>query len=305
MPRAMRVGTASFAVLIMAAACTSPAGSPETAGPAATATEIPAAATPTPVPLAAFVSGEAITLEAFDREVARFEAANAELGIDLATLGDYRSAVLSELIDLSLLAQFAASRDMGLSEAELDQRFEAAVEARGGPQQMATWMEASFYTEEQFRTELRQEVLAARTIGAITEVLPVEVEHTHARHLLVATREEAETLLSEIAEGADLGTLASIHSLDPSTRLAGGDLGWFPQGLLTMLEVDQLAFSLEPGEISGVIETELGFHILEVLEREDRPLIGESLALYRVAAVEDWLADQRGRVEIEIFVETD
>ena len=147
---------------------------------------------------------------------------------------DYRAEVLEQLIDLSLLAQFAMNQGMELSEAELDERFQAAIASNGV---------ATGYTEDEYRSALRQEILAARTIGAITDVLPLEVGHTSARHILVATREEAETLLDELANGAEFGTLAVIHSRDPGSRPAGGELGWFPKGLLTMLEVEEAAFS--------------------------------------------------------------
>jgi parvulin-like peptidyl-prolyl isomerase len=240
------------------------------------------------------VNGEAITLAVFEREIARYETAQATLGIDLATLGNYRAEVIEQLIDLTLLAQFAINQGMELSEAELDERFQAATASNGV---------AAGYTADEYRSELRREILASRTIGAITDVLPSLIEHTSARHILVATLEEAESLLDELANGADFGTLAVIHSRDPSSRPAGGELGWFPKGLLTMPEVEEAAFSLQPGEVSGVIESALGFHILEVLGREDRPLVGEILTDYRVAAVDEWLADQRQRAEIEIFIE--
>ncbi|GMR10034.1 MAG: peptidylprolyl isomerase [Anaerolineae bacterium] len=294
MPRAMRAGTAALALSVLAAACSLQGGTTEVPEPTATATAVPATATPTPEPAAAYVNGEAITLAAFEREVARFEAANAALGIDLATLGDYRAEVLDQLMDLSLLAQFAVNQGMELSEAELDERFQAVVASAGVP---------AGYTEDEFRIDLRREILAAKAVGSITDVLPSQVEHTSARHILVATLEEAEALLDDLANGADFGTLAVIHSRDPSTRPAGGELGWFPKGLLTMPEVEEAAFSLQPGEVSDVIETALGFHILEVLGREDRPLVGETLTQYRVAAVQQWLAEQRQRAEIEIFIE--
>ncbi len=290
MPRAMRAGTVLLALCVLAAACSpseDPAGATE---PVATVTVPPPTATFTPEPLAAYVNGEPITLAEFENEIRRFEAAQAQLGIDLATLGDYRAEVLEQLIDLSLLAQFAVARGSEPSQAELDERVQAAGGAADG------------YTEEEFRRALRREILAAGAVGAITDVLPLEVEHTSARHILVATREEAEALLDQLANGADFGTLAVINSRDPSTRPAGGELGWFPRGLLTMPEVEEIAFSLQPGEVSGVIESALGFHILEVLGREDRPLVGEMLTQYRVTAVEEWLADQRQQAEIEVFV---
>ena len=282
MPRAMRAGTASLALCLLAAACSLPGGTTEALQPTATLTAVPATQTPTPEPMAAYVNGEAITLAVFESEVARYEAAQAVLGIDLATLGNYKAEVLDQLIDLSLLAQFAANQGMELSEAELDERFQAVIASNGV---------AAGYTEDEYRSELRREILAARTIGAITDVLPLQVQHTSARHILVATLEEAEGLLDELANGADFGTLAVIHSRDPSSRPAGGEL-------------EEAAFSLQPGEVSGVIESALGFHILEVLGREDRPLVGEVLTDYRVAAVDEWLADQRQRAEIEIFTES-
>ncbi|MCZ6530694.1 MAG: peptidylprolyl isomerase [Chloroflexi bacterium] len=290
----MRAGTASVALCVLAAACSLQGGTTEVPSPTATTTAAPATATPTPEPLAAYVNGEAISRAAFEREVARFEAANAKLGIDLATVGDYRAAVLDQLMDLSLLAQFAVILGMELSETELDERFEALVASDGV---------AAGYTEDDFRSELRREILAAKAVGSITDALPSQVEHTSARHILVKTLEEAEALLDDLANGADFGSLAVIHSRDPSTRPAGGELGWFPRGLLTMPEVEGAAFSLQPGEVSDVIESALGFHILEVLGREDRPLVGETLTQYRVAAVEQWLAEQRQRAEIEIFID--
>ena len=294
MPRAMRAGTASLALFVLTAACSLPGGATEAPQPTATPSAVPATQAPTPEPLAAYVNGEAITLAVFESEIARFEVAQATLGIDLATLGNYRAEVLEQLIDLSLLAQFAVNQGMELSEADLDERFQAAIASHGVP---------TGYTEDEYRSALRREILAARTIGAITDVLPSRVQHTSARHILVATREEADGLLDELANGADFGTLAVIHSRDPGSRPAGGELGWFPKGLLTMPEVEEAAFSLQPGEVSGVIESALGFHILEVLGREDRPLVGQVLTDYRVAAVDEWLADQRQRAEIELFIE--
>ncbi|MCI0876182.1 MAG: peptidylprolyl isomerase [Chloroflexi bacterium] len=294
MPRAMRAGMAPIALWVLAAACSLPAGTTEVPVPTATATAPPATATPTPEPVAAYVNSEVISLAALEREIARFEAANAVLGIDLATLGDYRAEVLDQLIDLSLLAQFSVNQGIELADAELDDRFQAVVASNGVP---------AGYTADEFRRQLRLEILAARTIGAITDVLPEQVEHVSARHILVATREEADALLDELANGADFSTLAVIHSRDPSTRPAGGELGWFPRGLLTMPEVEEAAFNLQPGEVSGPIESTLGFHVLEVLGREDRPLVGETLTTYRVAAVERWLTEQRQRAEIEIFAE--
>ena len=298
MRRAMR---GLLALCLLATACG--AGRPE----AGQESPVPPTATPQPLsptalPLAARVNGEGILVEAYEQEVARFEASRQALGIELATLGDYRSEVLGTLIDRRIMAQAAERLGMEVTDTELDQRLQSLVELRGGPEGMGAWLAAAGYTADEFENELREEILAARMIQNITSGLSEQADQVHARHILVATETEAQDLLAQLGAGADFEDLARLFSLDPGTRPAGGDLGWFPQGQLTMPQVEEAAFSLEAGEVSGVIQTVLGYHILQVVEKDRRAVTGEALIRYRVAAVEQWIADQREQAEIEVLV---
>jgi peptidyl-prolyl cis-trans isomerase SurA len=76
-------------------------------------------------------------------------------------------------------------------------------------------------------------------------------------------RTKAEEALSKLREGADFETTARQYSDDPSTRERGGDLGWFRSGSMVR-EFDQIAFALRPGEVSGIVETSFGFHIIKL-----------------------------------------
>ncbi len=107
-------------------------------------------------------------------------------------------------------------------------------------------------------------------------------ERVHARHILLKTtgkpKEElpkikahAEELLKQIKGGADFADLAKKNSEDPGSGAKGGDLGWIVRGQ-TVPAFETAAFSLKPNELSGIITTEYGFHILQVLEREDAHL---------------------------------
>ncbi|GAG68398.1 unnamed protein product, partial [marine sediment metagenome] len=95
-----------------------------------------------------------------------------------------------------------------------------------------------------------------------------EPEQVHARHILVETEEEANNLLLQLKEGlTDFAELAKEKSIGPSAP-SGGDLGFFARGQMVK-EFEDAAFSLEPGKISGVVQTQFGYHIIKCEEKKE------------------------------------
>jgi len=104
-------------------------------------------------------------------------------------------------------------------------------------------------------------------------------EQVHARHILImvkqgSTEEEkknaearANELLQRVEKGEDFAQLAMANSDDPGTKENGGDLGFFPRGVMVP-EFEEAAFALEPGQTSKVIRTEYGFHIIRCEEKK-------------------------------------
>jgi len=90
-------------------------------------------------------------------------------------------------------------------------------------------------------------------------------EQRSAQHILVEQRELAESLLEEIQQGADFSELARIHSIDTSTKDSGGDLGYFERDIMVP-EFDKVVFKMGIGELSKVVETDFGFHIIKLTE---------------------------------------
>jgi len=88
-----------------------------------------------------------------------------------------------------------------------------------------------------------------------------------ARHILVDTQEECEDLKNQIAEGADFAEVAKQHSKCPSGS-RGGDLGEFGQGQMVP-EFDQVVFSGALNTVHGPIQTQFGFHLLEITSRTE------------------------------------
>ncbi len=255
----------------------------------------------TPVPLAAVVNGQPILLSDYEVEVARYETAAVSLGYDLAQQGDYRRRVLEALIKKVLIVQAAQEAGLAASDAEAQAAYDQIVAGRGGQAEFDKWLASNLYTPEQFRDELRLGLLANAVQSQVAASVPVEAEQVHARQILVATREEADTILADLAAGADFATLAVNQSRDAS-RINGGDLGWFPQNGLTQPEVAQAAFALEPEQISQPVQSKLGFHVVQVLERSLRPLSPSARAALQKQAVESWRAGLVSKATIETFV---
>ncbi len=103
-------------------------------------------------------------------------------------------------------------------------------------------------------------------------------ERVHVRHILIKTTGKADSekksleakaqdLLKQLKGGADFAELAKKSSEDPGSGQQGGDLGWVVRGQ-TVPAFEQAAFSLKPKDLSGVVSTEYGYHILQVLEKE-------------------------------------
>jgi len=88
-----------------------------------------------------------------------------------------------------------------------------------------------------------------------------------AEHIVVTDGTLASSIRSQISAGADFNALAEQYSVGPSAG-DGGSLGWITRGQSGFMSFDEAAFSLQPGEISDVVETGAGFHIVRVLDVE-------------------------------------
>lgn len=261
------------------------------AQPADTHTAIPS--TSTPVPLAALVNGEPITLSEFQAELERYRSA---IGTELAT-GEERR-VLDDMIHQRLLSQAAGQAGYIVDDALLEERYQRLVSQRGSEQSLLDWIAANGYTKESFRRELASAIAAAWMRDQIAAEVPEMVEQAHVRQILLYNSAEANQVLEQLQTGDDFADLAEAY--DP---LAKGDLGWFPRGYLIDPKLDDAVFGLEPGQYSGIVETSAGFHVLQLVERDQqRPLNPDTRLALQHHAVQNWLEMQRSQSEIQIFL---
>lgn len=252
----------------------------------------------TSAPLALQVNGEGILQSEYDAQIARLQMALSETGTEM-TPEQQKERITSNLIDELLLSQAATAAGFSVSDAELQQRINTLISDIGGQDKFNEWLSTYNYTEESFRNELRRSILVAWQRDQIIESVPQIADQVHAYQLLYQDMDNAVAALNQIKAGTEFATLAEAQ--DPTL---GGDLGWFPQGTLTQPEVEAAAFALNPGEISEVIQSSIGYHIIKVDERDaEHPLSTEARRKLQELKLDEWLQTSRDASTIEIIVQ--
>ena len=272
-------------------ACASFFGLEPTSTPQATFTPEPPTATPEPMALT--VNGEGISVIDFDAEVARYIAAQDALGSTVSS-ADATSMVIEDLIAQLLLAQGARTNGFTLDDAALQSRVDSLAAQIGGVEVLSKWQAEHGYTEQAFRSALKRGAESAWMRDKIVTALPSTVEQVHVQQILLYNEGTAQSFLAQLNGGADFDELAL--EADPLTR---GDLGWVPRGYLLDAKFEEIAFALAVGEHSDVITTDVGFHILRVLERDmGRPLSPDATLALQEMALKKWIEAQRQQADV-------
>lgn len=252
--------------------------------------------------IAVTVNGQPVTTEAFQRELARFEAGQASLGMQVADQSAYKQQVLDMLIENELLRQLAAKQGITISDEAVDTEINAMVQ-QSGQQYFDAWLSSNYYTLPEFREEIRLGLMTNQLKTPVIDSVPMVTEQVHARHILVNTQAEAEQILARIQGGEDFGALAAAYSIDVTTKNNGGDLGWFPRGGLLVPEVEQTAFNMSPGQPAVVVISAWGAHIVQTLEvdpaRQVEPETHDRLVQ---KAIDEWQSGLRNGADIQQFL---
>lgn len=284
-------------VLLSLSACSNQT-TPETGE---TPTEIPPTITTTPeeptvtlVPAAVVVNGERVPLTWFESEVARYLKAQEALGNTDIGQADAKATVLEDVVDLTLLAQAAKAAGFEVTDEDVQER----IDQMAAETDLAGWMTEWGYSEAELSRSLRLEMLAAYQRDVIAESIPETAEQVELRQVFAYTEQGAENALVSLNSGREFAEVAFLY--DPA---AGGYLGWAPRGYLLVPAVEEAAFNLPVGSYSEIIESDIGFHIVKVLDRADRSLSPDALLTLQRQALYDWLAEQREISTIEVLVD--
>lgn len=157
------------------------------------------------------------------------------------------------------------------------------------------------FSESDFRNLIETQLYSEKIKEAILAELKVthQEEQVWARHILIEEEDTANDLVARIKDGEDWTTLAAEFSTDTSNKNRGGDLGWFGRGRMVS-EFEQAAFDLQIGEIGQPVQTEFGWHIIQVLGHENRPLSDYEYRQLRDMKFQEWLDQLKENSSVEI-----
>lgn len=243
--------------------------------------------------LIARVEGEEITEEEFNEEYALFENiyikqygedAMSQRGEDGRLLKDIlNEQILEKMILEKIIEKETDAMDISVSDEELAEKIDEYIIMTGGEEAFNEFLDSSDISKEYFSENLRKEILVNKHREAFIDKIEIEEEDAKeffeenkdqlevikASHILVKTEEQAQTVLDRINAGEDFSELAKTLSVDKASGLLGGDLGYFTKGT-RIPEFEDVAFNLEIDQVSDIVKTEVGYHIIKLVDKKNQ-----------------------------------
>jgi parvulin-like peptidyl-prolyl isomerase len=212
---------------------------------------------------------------------------------------EFSIAILNQLITIQCLLQKATPADRAAGAAEADLQYASLIKRFGSTEAFERQLKAVGMTVDELRAKATQEATAKATLKRELNISVTDdqakafyakhaaefeqPETAHVRHILLMTmdpatrtplptnavaakRKQIDSLLVQIRGGADFATLAKQYSEDPGSKDNGGELPEFPRGQMVP-EFEATAFSLTNNQVSDVITTQFGYHVIQMIDK--------------------------------------
>lgn len=240
------------------------------------------------------VNGRDIPRQAVEHELNRLVQFYAQHGMTeaqvRAQLPILKKKAEEQAVGTALLFAEAEILDIPVSDDEVEASLRRMTEEAGGPAKLRAILERQGQNVQQLRAEIRRGKRVDKLVEKVTADTPEPTdreaeeffaahrgefgtaEQVRAQHILVTPKSDSpEDDLAAIAKireirerilaGSDFSTEAAAHSDCPSGKSAGGSLGWFSRGMMVK-EFDEAAFKMKVGELSDVVKTQFGYHVI-------------------------------------------
>ena len=288
------------------------------------------------------VNGQAIRKDELLKGAQLVQMQMAQQGRNVAPSAAFYRQVLNELIAISLLTQEAKAQGVTATEQEVQQAINGRKQNFPSEDAYKQALAKAGITEETLRQQAREQISVQKYVR--TKVVPnvtvtdqatrdfyeknkaqiAQPERLHLRHIMVGTkpnvpaaekeqaRKKAEDLLKRVQGGEDFAKLAQENSDDAGSKPRGGDLSWVVRGQ-TAPTFEAAAFALKnPNDLSPVVESPFGYHVIQLLERQDASTLPYEQVKDRLQAmlknqqaqqqVESRVRDLRTKGKVEVFL---
>ena len=273
------------------------------------------------------VNGEDVKRADFDRMIKTMEGRAGQAVPPDRRDEIYRGA-LDQLVVYTLLKQEAKTRNIKIDDAEIDAKMQELKGQFKTPAEFDQALKERNMTLDGLKSDARADLSVNKVMEAAVANIPgptdaeakdfyaknpdkfKQDEQVRASHILVRVepnadaktkakaKAEIESVLREVKAGGDFAKLAQQHSQDGSAA-QGGDLGYFPHGQMVP-EFDKVAFSLPVGQVSGVVTTQFGYHVLKVTDRKPARTVPYDEALPQI---KQFLEQQKKQQAADTFIE--
>jgi peptidyl-prolyl cis-trans isomerase C len=233
------------------------------------------------------------------------------------------------MIGYRLMIQEAKARKVAVADADVDAQIAQIRAQFPNEAQFQQALTAQKTTLEAVRNDTRDEMSASKMVETeIASKITVKPEavtdfynknpdkfqqgpRVRASHILIGipqnadaaakqeAKSKAEALLKDLKAGKDFAETAKANSQDPGSAPNGGDLGYFEQGQMVP-PFEQAAFALKAGEMSELVETQFGYHIIKVADKQTSRVVPLDEAK---GQIEEYLAQQNRHAQTELFVQ--
>jgi peptidyl-prolyl cis-trans isomerase C len=314
---------ASGAAAPAAAATTGQTGQPAAAAPA------PAKPMPAQLPeVLARVNGEAVTKVDFDRLIKNMEV-SANQPVPPERRDEVFRRALDQLVTYTVLSQETRARKITVTDAEVEENLKQMRSQFPNEDAFKKALEARGMTVEKLKSDAKIDMSISKMMDAevANQSAPTDAqtrefydknpdkfkqdEAVRASHILFRvaenadaatkkkTLDQAQSVLKQARSGADFADLAKKYSADGSAQ-QGGDLNFFTKGQMVPA-FDEVAFALKPGQISDVVTTQFGYHIIKVTDR--RP--ASTVSFEQVSArIKEFLTEQQKQQKAQAFIDS-
>lgn len=195
---------------------------------------------------------------------------------------DYaKEELLNSLIDETILLKKAADLGVAAPKEQVNAEMEYIKQMFESDEKYKEYIASQNITEEYIINDVTKRVIINNLVNEITKSLDVPEDELKAvydsmkdsfasikaSHILMDNQEEAKKILERVKAGEDFNKLAMEFSIDPSAKENSGELGYFSIGDMVP-EFEKAAFALEPGQISDLVQSQFGFHIIKVEDKK-------------------------------------